>query len=134
MRWLRLFPAFMFFTIFAGQSLFLHGLANAANCCPCYNPCKTGCACRGSSLHCPVCRAESPDPFQVHVVPIIPASDFTSNSETRAFALPTTDLSDGIVAHVKEGYRRIGNLTSRLLPSPEFRIKAWCPGTLDKSI
>jgi hypothetical protein len=134
MHTLRLVPVLMLFTLLTGQSLLLPGQSNALTCCPCYNPCKIGCVCRGTQAHCPVCRAGSPDLFQVHAAPIIPASDFTSNSESLAITLPTTDLPNGIVALERERNRRIDNLTSRLLPSAEFRIKAWCPGPLDKSI
>ena len=116
------------------QAIFLPGAARALNCCPCSKPCGGACVCRGSSQHCPSCRDGGDSFFQAHVKTIISASDFSLSYEPLFITLPAANLSYGIVAHVKEGYRRIGNLTSRLLPSPEFRIKAWCPGTLDKSI
>jgi hypothetical protein len=126
-------PGLMFILLLGVQATFLPETARAATCCPCYNPCKLGCVCRGTVDHCPSCRAGG-DLFQAHVKAIISASDFSSGYEPLAITLPTTGLSYGIVALVREGNRRIGNLTSRLLPSAEFSIKAWCPGPLDKSI
>ena len=116
------------------QAAFLPETARAATCCPCSYPCKTGCICRGTVDHCPSCRGGEDSFFQTHVKAIISASDFSSSYELPTIALRTPDLSDGIVALVREGNRSKSTLTSRLLPGPEFRIMAWCPGTLDKSI
>ena len=127
-------PGLMLILLLGIHATFLPETARAANCCPCYNPCKLGCVCRGSSQHCPSCRAGGDNFLQAHVKAIISASDFSSGYEPLAITLPTADLSDGIMALVKAGNRTIGNLTSRLLPSAEFRIKAWCPGPLDKNI
>lgn len=130
MATLRFAPICVLFALLTSQSLFLPGQANAYNCCSCSNPYGNNCAWRGSTLHCPVCREGSPDLFQLHVAPIIPASDFTSSSEIPAVTLPASDLSDGMDAVVRVDNRRIGNPSSRLLPNAEFRIKAWCPGSL----
>lgn len=133
MATLRFAPIFVLFVLLTSQSLFLPGQTHAYNCCSCSNPYGNSCVWRGSTLHCPICREGSPDPFQFHVAPIIPASDFTSNSEPLAIPLPAPDLSGG-VALVRGENRNIGNLASRLLSREEFRIKSWCPGSLDKNV
>ncbi len=127
-------PGLMLILLLGVQATLLQETARAATCCPCSYPCKTGCVCRGTVDHCPSCRAGGDNFFQAHVKAIISASDFNSYYEPPVITRPTTDLPYGIVALTREGNRITGNLTSRLLPSAEFRIKAWCPGALDKSI
>lgn len=131
---LRFAPIFMFFTLLTGQSLALPGQVNATDCCSCSNPYGNNCKWRGSTLHCPECLAGDSGFFQAYVPTSNTASGFNAVYEPLSFTLPTNDLSYGMVALVREGNRRIGNLTSRLLAGAEFRLKAWCPGALDKSI
>ena len=128
-----LVPGLMLLLLLGIQATFLPGTAPAATCCPCSRPCGGTCICRGTVDHCPSCRGVGDIFFQAHLKAIISASDFNSDYEPLAVTRPMNDLSYGIVALVKTGNRTIGDLTSRLLPSPEFRIKAWCPGALDKA-
>lgn len=129
-----LISGLMLLLLLGVQATFLPGTAPAANCCPCTKPCGGVCVCRGTVDHCPACRAGGDNLFQSHVQAIISASDFSSGDEPLAITRPTTNLSYEIVALVREGNRRIGTLTSRLLSGAEFSIKAWCPGSLDKSV
>jgi hypothetical protein len=134
MHMFRLVPTFMLFMLLSGQVLFLPGQANAMNCCPCSNPCKAGCQCRAAGTHCSLCRAGDSGFFHAQAEVSTPASSFNAAYEPPSFTLPTTDLSDGILPLVRGGNRTIGDLTIRLLASAEFRIKSWCPESIDKSV
>ena len=106
----------------------------SAWCCPC-GGCKAGCTCPGTSP-CFSCRGGESDPFQLHALAIRPSSDFSAAPGAVSVlpALSLADLSEELVAITKKGNRRIGDFTSRLLAGAEFRIKSWCPGSLDKSV
>lgn len=129
-----LIPGLMLILLLGSHVTFFPETARAATCCPCSKPCGGVCVCRGTVDHCPSCRTGEDNFFQAHVNPIISASDFSSRIEPLAITLPATGLSYEIVARVSEAHRRNGDFTSRLLPSAEFKLKAWCPGPLDKSI
>ena len=116
-----------------GTHTILPGLASAA-CCPC-NMCRAGCTCPGTSP-CWSCRGGESDHFQLHALAIRPSSDFSS-AEGALSVLPTLPLSDPsvtLVALTRGRNRTIGGFSSRLLAVAEFRIKSWCPGSLDKSV
>lgn len=127
-----LVPGLMLILIL-GAHTSLPDLASAW-CCPC-GGCKAGCTCPGTSP-CFSCRGGESDPFQVHALAIRPSSDFsaTQGAVSVLTALPLADLSEELVAIAKKGNRRIGDFTSRLLAGAEYRIKSWCPGSLDKSV
>ncbi len=129
-----LVPGLMFILLLGSHATFAPETARAATCCPCSKPCGGVCVCRGTVDHCPSCRGVGDSLFEAHVKAIVSASDFNSGFEPLAITFPATDLSYEIVARVREGHRRSGSLTSRLLPSAEFKLKTWCPGPLDKSI
>lgn len=116
-----------------GAHTSLPGLASA-DCCPC-NVCKTGCTCRGT-YPCYSCRAGEADLFQRHALTIRPSSDFSATQATLSVlpALPLVDRSRELIARATGETRTIGDLTSRLMAGAEFRIKSWCPGSLDKSV
>ena len=127
---LRLAPILMLFTLLTGPSLFIPTEANAL-CCPCWNP-QGNCQWRGTP-GCATCRASGTDLFQLHAAAITPASAFNTGHDSLSLTLPSTNLPKEIVAHVR-GNRSIGSLASRLLAGPEFRIKSWCLGSMDKSV
>lgn len=127
-----LVPGLMLILVLGAQTG-LPGLASAY-CCPC-GGCRAGCTCPGTAP-CYSCRAGESDPFQLHALAITPSSDFSTTQGTLSVlpVLPLVDRSDELVALVKKGKRTIGDLTSRLMAGAEFRIKSWCPGSLDKSV
>ena len=130
----RTFVPGLMLILLLGSQASLPGLASA-DCCPCYNSCAGWCQCRGTP-GCGSCRAGESDLFQRHAIAITPQSDFSATQRALSASpvLPTVDLSGEFVPLAKKENRRIGDATSRLLAGAEFRIKSWCPGSLDKSV
>jgi hypothetical protein len=128
-----LVPGLMLMLLLSAQAG-LPGLASAY-CCPCSNPCMNGCTCRGTAP-CSSCRVEGGSLFQRHAAAIMPSSEFSPAQGTLSalFALPIADLSGELVALARGGTRTIGDLTSRFMAGAEFRLKSWCPGSLDKRV
>lgn len=133
MRMLRLVPASILFLLLAAQVTFLPGQANAFNCCPCFNPCKVGCVCRGTASHCPVCRAGGSD-LQPQAGAIIPVPGFSPSYEDPFFILPTTAFSGEFTELVRGSNRAMGDPTLRLLANAEFRLIFWCPQSEEHSV
>lgn len=130
-----LVPGLMLILLLGAQAG-LPGMATAYNCCPCWNPCMAGCFCRANGTHCPSCRSGNSDLFQQHAVAITPSSAFsTIQGELSALpTLPLLDQSSELLALTRKHNRTIGDFTSRLMAGAEFKIKSWCPGSLDKSV
>ena len=131
-----LVPGVMLMLLFGAQAGFPR-LAASQTCCPCYlHPtCPGWCSCRGAD-GCSSCRSESVDIFQQHAVAITPSSDFstTEGAVSALPSLPLVDQPDELLALTRKRNRTIGDFTSRLIVGAEFRIKSWCPGSLDKSV
>ena len=127
MHMLRLIPACMLFVSLAAQVTLLPGQANAINCCPCFNPCKAGCVCRGTVPHCPTCRAGGPDLFQSQAVAISPVSDFGESYEAPSFIVPAVAFSNEFIGLMSRSNRTIGDQSLRFLNSEQFAFKFWCP-------
>jgi hypothetical protein len=119
-----------------GAQASLPGQANASNCCPCSAPCGGNCFCRANGTHCPLCRSRGSDLFEQYAVAITPSSDFSPTQEVLSAlpSLPLVDQSGELLALTRKRNRTIGDFTSRLMAGAEFRIKSWCPGSLDKSV
>lgn len=131
-----LVPGLMLFLLLGAQTA-LPGLSSATDCCPCHIPCAPNCRCRANNTHCPICHEGRSDAFQRHAVKITPSSEFSATQDVALAALltlPVVTSAVELVARGGGGNRTIGNFTSRLLSSAEFKLKAWCPEPLDKTI
>jgi hypothetical protein len=130
-----LVPGVMLMLLLGAQAG-LPGLASAT-CCPCnlFPSCQGWCQCRGTP-GCSSCRSGKADIFQQHAVAITPSSDFSPTQEALSVppSLPLVDQPGELLAQTRKRNRTIGDFTSRLMAGAEFRIKSWCPGSLDKSV
>lgn len=131
----RTFVPGLMLILLLGAQAGLPGLASA-DCCPCWRPCMAGCVCRANGTQCSSCRAGGSDLFEQHAVAITPSSDFSPTHAALSSlpTLPPVDPAGELLARARVGKRTIGDLTSRLMNGAEFRIKSWCPGSLDKSV
>jgi hypothetical protein len=131
----RTFVPGLMLILLLGAQAGLPGLASAL-CCPCTQPCISGCTCRANGTQCSSCGPGRSDLFEQHAVTITPSPDFSPTHAALSSlpTLPPVVPSGELLASARGGKRTIGDLTSRLMAGAEFRIKSWCPGSLDKSV
>lgn len=105
MRVLRLVPTFLVFLVAGGQLPIV--AVQAWDCCPCTNPCKYGCMCRGTG-HCSACSGRSLDSVQSPtVVQLAPESMLSTVTNIELIEPQPTTV--GKPASVSSTLRLLGN-------------------------
>ena len=127
MRMLSLIPVLLMLLLLEGQSMTFPSQARAINCCPCFNPCKLGCQCRGPGTHCPSCRVGGSDVLQYHAVAIDHVLDVRTSGNLFSFALNKISLREPFLETLSGSQRAGRNTTLRLLGDSGFRLIPWCP-------